>query len=163
MRGRKDIEDQSTGATSTRAARKCCRDRKEAMDGSAFDRLVRHVGEDASRRGLLRSALAAAVGLGVVSALDLEDAEAKKGGRKRRRRRCKPKPLGAPCETDKDCCPKKTKRICEIEFGDSGGDKECCGGEGATCTSNAECCIGSAGVRAFVCNGTTCVPAPPDI
>jgi hypothetical protein len=48
------------------------------MDGSAFDRLVRHIGEDASRRGLLRSAVAATVaGLGAASILDADDAEAK--------------------------------------------------------------------------------------
>jgi hypothetical protein len=121
------------------------------MDGSAFDRLVRHIGEDGSRRDLLKSAIAASVaGLGVASVLSTEDAEAKKGGRKRRRRRCKPKPAGSPCVTDKDCCTKKTHRICAVALNASNSDLTCCGGQGAPCggdDSNLDdlppiCCTG---------------------
>jgi hypothetical protein len=168
------LEDESAGATLTRAALVCCRDWKDAMDGSAFDRLVRHVSEDASRRGLLKSAFAATVaGLGVASVLGTEDAEAKKDsckkkcdkfkGKKKRncKKRCDDKCLeqGAFCNNDGQCCS-DDRLICEIPFGAGNSDKKCCGGQGAICSTDAQCCIGSAGVRAFKCSGGTCVPNP---
>jgi hypothetical protein len=48
------------------------------MDSFSFDRLARFVGEDASRRGVLRSAAAAAVvGLGITALLSPQEVEAK--------------------------------------------------------------------------------------
>ena len=94
------------------------------MDGSAFDRLVRHIGEDASRRGLLRSAFAATVaGLGAASILDADDAEAKsckkkcnkKSGnaKKKCKKKCNKKEncfaSGTPCQDSAECCPETTK------------------------------------------------------
>lgn len=139
------------------------------MDGSAFDRLVRHIGEGASRRGLLKSAFAASVaGLGVASVLDVEDAEAKsckkkcnekkdKQAKKQCKKNCQQcKPNGSPCVKDKQCCTGKTGRICEIPFGASNGDdKKCCPGLGATCTPpegpGPYCCTGEQGGREFEC------------
>ena len=73
------------------------------MDGSAFDRLVRHIGEDGSRRGLLRSAFAATVaGLGAASVLGAEDAEAKSCKKK-----CKKKDSKAARKRCKKKCNKK--------------------------------------------------------
>jgi hypothetical protein len=142
------------------------------MDGSVFDRLVRHIGEDASRRGLLRSAFAATVaGLGAASLLGSEEAEAKKGGRKRRRRRCKPKPAGSPCETSKDCCTKKTNRICAVASNAGNSDTTCCGGQGAVCGGDNAinddvapfCCAGfkcSTSIEDDKAGGPgTCIPA----
>jgi len=160
MRERWELKTILAGATSTLAAQVCRRDRKDVMDGSAFDRLVRHVSEDGSRRGLLRSAFAAAIaGLGVASLLDAEDAEAKKGGRKRKRRRCKPKPAGSPCETSKDCCTKKTKRICAVASNAGNSDLTCCGGEGAECGGDND--IGD-NLAPFCCAGFSCSTSKDD-
>jgi hypothetical protein len=112
------------------------------MDRSSFDELTRLAG--ASRRDLLRSVGATALGaLGLAALLGADDAEAKKGGRKRRRRRCKPKPAGSACQTDKDCCTKKTKRVCGVPFGGGEDDpKVCCGVEGTSCEFPSDCCDG---------------------
>lgn len=125
------------------------------MDDSTFDNVTRLVGS--TRRDLLRAAGASALGaFGIASLLGANEAEAKKGGRKRRRRRCKPKPAGSACQTDKDCCTKKTKRVCGIPFG--GGEEDptvCCGVDGTPCTTPDNCCDG------FTCGvDDTCEPAP---
>jgi len=125
------------------------------MDSSTFDTIARLAGT--SRRDLLRAAGASALGaLGIASLLGADDAEAKKGGRKRRRRRCKPKPAGSACQTDKDCCIKKTKRVCGIPFGGSEGDPTvCCGETGTSCVNPSDCCDG------FTCGvDDTCEPVP---
>jgi hypothetical protein len=111
------------------------------MDGSAFDTITRLVGS--SRRDLLRAAGASALGgLGLSALPGADEAEAKKGGRKRRRRRCKPKAAGSACETDKDCCTKKTKRVCGEPFGSPGDPPVCCGVEGTPCDTPDNCCEG---------------------
>ena len=169
------------GATSTRAALVCCRDRKEAMDGSAFDRLVRHIGEDASRRGLLRSAFVATVaGLGVASLLGTEDAEAKSckakcrkknssKGRKNCLKKCKDgqrvkcKSENASCDTTEgatgECCASQNL-VCDVPPGASNSDKKCCRGAGASCTPDGEsgpkCCVGEGGEREYSCVGGVC-------
>jgi len=163
---------------STRAALVCCRDWKDAMDGSAFDRLVRHIGEDGSRRGLLKSAFAATVaGLGVASVLGTEDAEAKSckakchkknpgRGRKNCLKKCKNgervkcKSENAFCGSDGECCESQ-HLVCDVPFGAGNSDKKCCRGEGASCGStpgSPQCCTGSAGVREFQCVGGVCQP-----
>jgi hypothetical protein len=122
------------------------------MDDHDFDTITRLVGR--SRRELLRAAGASALAaLGLATLLDPDAVGAKKGGRKRRRRRCKPKPPLSACTTDKDCCTKKTKRVCAIPFGGGQGDPTvCCGSAGAACATPDQCCDG------FTCGeNDTCV------
>jgi hypothetical protein len=121
------------------------------MDSSAFDTLTRLIGT--SRRDLLRAAGVSALGaLGLAAVLD-DEAEAKKGGRKRRRRRCKPKPAGSACQTDKDCCIKKTKRECGVLTDEEGAPTVCCGVAGTSCGTSDDCCFG------FTCVDGACVEA----
>jgi hypothetical protein len=179
---RRELKTSPTGATSKRAALVCCRDWKEAMDGSAFDRLVRHIGEDGSRRGLLRSAFAATVaGLGAASVLGTEDAEAKsckakchkknsKKGRKNCLKKCKDgervkcKSENAFCDSPEGatgvCCSSQNL-VCDVPFGASNSDTKCCRGAGASCTpddqSGPKCCVGEGGEREYECQGGICV------
>lgn len=123
---------------------------EDFMDQSTFDRLARAVSAMGTRRGMLRSL--AAVGIvsaGLASLVDVSDLEAKKHGRKRRRRRCKPKGAQAPCQTNKECCTKKTKYVCGTSHGS--GNDTCCGSAKATCTSTLDCCTDSC------CINGTCV------
>jgi hypothetical protein len=126
------------------------------MDDSSFDTITRLVGT--SRRDLLRSVGISALGaVGFAALLGADEAEANnKGGKKRRRRRCKPKPAGSACTTDKDCCVKKTKRVCGIPFGGSEGDPTvCCGETGTSCEVPSDCCAG------FDCGPDgTCIEVP---
>jgi hypothetical protein len=100
---------------------------------------------DGSRRGMLRTALTGAAasalaGIGIASGA--VDATAGK-----KKRRCKPKPVGTPCETNKDCCCNKNQ-ICSTPCDGSPGvtSSVCCGGKGASCDSSFDCCFN------FVCN-----------
>jgi hypothetical protein len=152
------------------------------MDQDRFAAFTVALARDGTGRRLTRRV----VGVGVVSllaALGLSTTEpvpaaAKKGGR--RRRRCKPQPSGARCETDRDCCTKKTLRLCDVPQNAGNSDTVCCGGDGAPCggvddNGDAQpplCCVGQAGVRAFVCSQNdetnpgvpgTCLPAPTDL
>jgi hypothetical protein len=116
---------------------------EEPMDDLTFDRLVRLVSTTASRRKVVKSASASALGaLGLAALLGAEEVRAKKGGKKRKRRRCKPKPAGTSCQTDKDCCTKKTKRVCKEPFNQPGEDPVCCGEEGTPCKFPSDCCNG---------------------
>jgi hypothetical protein len=174
MRKRRELRAALAGATSTRAALVCCQDREENMDGSAFDRLVRHIGEDGSRRGLLKSAFATVAGFGVVSVVGFEDAEADSCNSKcnkktkNQRAQCKKNCNGGlsenkACTKDKQCNSKKNL-VCDIPFGASNGDdKKCCRGEGASCSSipgGPQCCTGEAGRREFKCEANVCQPCP---
>jgi hypothetical protein len=185
---RRELKTSPTGATSKRAALVCCRDWKEAMDGSAFDRLVRHIGENGSRRGLLRSAFAATVaGLGAASVLGTEDAEAKnsckkkckkkdsKAARKRCRKQCNKKEncfaADAFCTDSAQCCPEKTSRVCNVPVNAGASDKTCCGSNGAVCGGDDAinddvapfCCAGfrcSTSIEDDTAGGPgTCIPA----
>ena len=86
---------------------------------------------------------------------------------------------GDSCSFDDQCCTKTTNRICDVPHGASNSDKECCGGQGAVCGGVNDdgdalgpfCCVGSAGVRSFVCSQNdpntpfvqgTCLPAPEE-
>src|SRR5215211_1135803 len=130
------------------------------MDGSAFDRLVRRIGDEGSRRGLLRSALAATVaGLGAASILDADDAAAKScrakchkkdpgKGRKNCLKKCKNgervkcKSENAFCGSDGECCATQ-QLVCDVPFGAGNSDKKCCRGQGASCSSipgGPQCC-----------------------
>ena len=154
-------------------------DRKDALDGSAFDRFVLHIAENASRRVLLRSAFAATVvGLGVTSLLGPDDAAAKsckakcnKKKNKNKRAQCKKncddnnqrcRTENASCSTDGECCATQNL-VCDVPFGAGNSDKKCCRGQGATCESipgGAQCCTGEAGVRAFQCVSGVCQACP---
>jgi hypothetical protein len=125
------------------------------MDDLTFDRLARLVSTDASRRKIVKATGASALGaFGLAALLGADETEAKKGGRKRRRRRCKPKPAGSACENDKDCCTKKTKRVCRKPFNQPGEDPVCCGVEDTKCDTPDQCCNG------FTCENEKCVEAP---
>jgi hypothetical protein len=126
------------------------------MDSVSFDKLVRIISEDASRRGVLRSAFAAAVaGIGVTALLSPEDVEAKSCQKKckqkakkhdwskKKKQAClkkcnkqgqsnpgQGKANGALCDTSGECA---APNICALPLGDSGGDKRCCGASGAPC------------------------------
>ncbi len=149
------------------------------MDGSVFDRLVRHIGEEGSRRGLLRSAFAATVaGLGAASVLSPEDAEAKKckakcrkknssRGRKNCLKKCKDgqkvkcKSENASCSTPEgqtgECCSSQNLG-CDVPPGASNSDTKCCRGAGASCSdSGPKCCTGEGGEREYTCVNNTCV------
>ncbi len=132
------------------------------MDAFSFDKLVQLATSGMSRRGLVKSALVPAVaGLGVASLLGMEESAAKK----KKKKRCKK--AGKSCKSNKQCCPGKTKRICEVPVNGGNSDTVCCGGAGAKCGGNNEdgddlapfCCVG------FECNSETespgtCVEAP---
>jgi hypothetical protein len=117
------------------------------MDASSFKKVVRLLGADGSRRGMLRSALtgvaaSAAAGVGLASR-PAERAAAKK-------KRCKPKPPGTACASNKDCCC-QANQICSTACTDIPGEdlSVCCGGKSASCASNSDCCFN------FVCNPQT--------
>lgn len=121
------------------------------MDGPSFDKLARLAASGASRRGVLKSAIASALaiaGSGTASVLGAEEAGAA--------RRCKR--AGALCTSTRQCCPRETKRLCRVQRNAGNSDTTCCGGAGATCGGkNGDgddraqfCCVG------FECRGQTC-------
>jgi hypothetical protein len=124
---------------------------EEFMDHSTFDRLAWAISAMGTRRGAMRSLAAAGIATaGLASLLDASELEAKKGGRKRRKRRCKSKGAQAACQTNKECCKKKTRYICGTSHGS--GTNTCCGSPGATCNGGTlDCCTDSC------CIGGKCV------
>jgi len=121
------------------------------MDGYRFDTLARHISEAASRRGLLRSAVAATfAGFGAASLLgDEADAaksckkKCKKKDNKDARKKCKKKcntqnpptppggkPPGTLCDASGECAP---PFICAQPTNAGNSDKKCCGQTGAPC------------------------------
>jgi hypothetical protein len=149
------VEGQLASAWVSLVARVRRREREDVMDGSSFDRFVQLATPDVSRRSLLKSALVPALaGLGITSFLVTGEVEAKNKKRKKKKR-CKK--AGSPCTSNKQCCPSKTNRICEVPVNGGNSDTVCCGGEGAKCGGNNEdgddlspfCCVG------FECNSDT--------
>jgi hypothetical protein len=142
------------------------------MDSFSFDRLARFVSEDASRRGVLRSAVAtAAAGLGIAELLSPEEAEAKScqkkckqkakqhGWSKKKKQAClkkcnttggRGKPAGTLCDTSGECAAPNT---CDIPVNDSGGDKRCCAPTGAPCGLKT---ADDDDTSPFCCRGNTC-------
>ena len=125
------------------------------MDGSSFDTLTRLVGEASTRRHAMRSALtgAAAAAVAAVGLAGLAgDAEAKRKKKKKKKKcpKCKPFAASSPCSTNKQCCTNETNRICAVASNAGNGDTTCCGGTGATCTSNDNCCAN------YSCSGGFC-------
>ena len=144
-------DDAGTGAA---------RDEEATVEGSRFDALTRHVGQVTTRRGTLRSALGA--GLATAAAVGLAmPAGAARGGNNRcknrlrqckqklRQERCEPRPFGATCSTNEQCCTDKTGQICALHGG-PGTPTVCCGGTGASCFASSDCC------RHFSCSGGFC-------
>jgi hypothetical protein len=157
------------------------------MDTARFDAAARLFGEGMSRRQALRGLFAGAVAVAAGGALLNEDASAKR--RRKGKKNCKadgcPRkgkspflPSGALCQRDSQCDAGQ-QQICEVPQNASNSDRRCCGAQGAVCGGvNADgdfigplCCIGEAGVRAFVCSQSdpntpfvpgTCIPAPAD-
>ena len=139
------------------------------MDDLTFDRLARLVSTDASRRTVVRSAGASALGaLGLAALLDSEEAPAKKGGKKKKRRcrrfnaSCNPngknccqglkceegaccKKLGTKCTDGSECCG---TGICDNVTPGS-QHTICCNLEGNFCSKERDCCDG------FTCNEQT--------
>ncbi len=149
------------------------------MDTQRFDHITTTLAGGHTRRGVLRIIGATAFSIGGIGLLAVDEGEARRRKRKGKGKggkndRCfKP---GDSCSFDDQCCPKTANRICDVPHGASNSDKECCGGQGAVCGGVNEdgdaigpfCCVGSAGVRSFVCSQDdiespfvqgTCVPA----
>jgi hypothetical protein len=157
------------------------------MERDAFDRLATTLAQTQSRRSSFRLFGAALLGAGGLAV----GLHAEAAGRKQHHHQqghggstggggdaiCLH--AGAFCETDKQCCPDKTKRICDVPENASNSDTKCCGGAGAVCGGVNDdgdqqapfCCVGQAGVRSFVCSENdpnnpgvqgTCHPAPSE-
>jgi hypothetical protein len=115
------------------------------MGGSSFVRLIM---ASAPRRGLLTSALAPAVaGLGALPLLTAGPVAAKK--KKKKCKKCQAVLQGQPCTSNKDCCANETKNLCAFTFA-SPDSLVCCGGQGASCTIDDDCCFSGA------CDGGFC-------
>jgi hypothetical protein len=165
--------DIRAGMSPSRTSETLVRDGKDAMESSTFDRLVRRITANGSRRGLLRSVLAAATaGLGSVSVLSSDDAAAKsckakcnKRKNRNKRAKCKKncdannvrcKTENVPCAVDEECCSTQNL-VCDALPGSE--QKTCCRGQGAPCGSAPDsppCCAGTAGGREFQCFGGVC-------
>jgi hypothetical protein len=155
------------------------------MDTQRFDHIATTLAEGHSRRGVLQIIGATAFSISGIGMLAVDDGEARRKKRKHKKRKNKGKgrkndrcfKAGDSCSFDDQCCPKTTNRICDVPHGASNSDTECCGGQGAVCGGVNDdgdaigpfCCVGSAGVRSFVCSQNdpnnpgvkgTCVPVP---
>jgi hypothetical protein len=151
------------------------------MDSQRFDRIASTFAQVQTRRSAFRVfGAAAATALGVsILAIDDSDARRRRGkgkGKGKGNKRCLKS--GQLCDSDKQCCTNKGL-ICDVPQNASNSDTECCGGSGAVCGGVNDdgdflepyCCIGEAGVRAFVCSESdpgnpnvrgTCIPAPEE-
>ena len=156
------------------------------MDSTTFDGITRNLGSTLTRRSALRGFVASAAAIVAGGALlRSEDASAKrrKKGKKGQGGQTGQTgtflPSGALCQSDSQCNFSQDHQICEVPQNASNSDHRCCGAQGAVCGGVNEdgdfigplCCIGEAGVRAFVCSQSdpnhpfvqgTCIPAPSD-
>jgi hypothetical protein len=150
-------------------------DLEKAMDDLTFDRLARLVSTDTSRRKIVKTASASALGaLGLAALLGVDETRAKKGGKKKKSRRCK-KNVGATCNPpgkkccrglaceEGSCCKKLGTKcdalaevteccpdfICDNVQGGNPEDERCCSIEGGHCSKERDCCDG------FTCNEDT--------
>jgi len=106
------------------------------MDGTTFDRLARTMaGGLRPRRAVLKSLAGGA--LAAPLALAADEAAA---GRCRKRLKT--------CTRAGQCCGRKVR--CATSHG--AGSDTCCGGQGATCSSDLTCCV------PLFCNGGRCGP-----
>src|SRR5688572_29638812 len=125
-------------------------DTEEAMDDLTFDRLARLVSTDASRRKIVKATSVSALGaLGLAALLGVEEVKAKKGGKKKKSRRCKDK-AGATCNPPgKKCC---RGLACQ--------EGSCCKKLGTRCNDQlTECCgtgicdnVSGGSVQTLCCN-----------
>jgi hypothetical protein len=151
------------------------------MDSQRFDRIASTFAQVQTRRSAFRvfgAAAASALGVSILAADD-SDARRRRGkkGKKGKRGNQRCLKSGELCETDKQCCG--NNQICDVPQNASNSDTECCGGNNAVCGGVNDdgdflepyCCIGEAGVRAFVCSESdpsnpnvrgTCIPAPEE-
>jgi hypothetical protein len=115
------------------------------MNASPIKRVARVLGADGSRRRILGAAVTG-IAASTIKGLGRSSGDVKAAKKKR----CKPKPLGAPCDSNKDCCC-NTNRICSTPCtGDPGVTPTvCCGSKGAACANSLDCC------STFVCNVIT--------
>ena len=151
------------------------------MDTQRFDQIAATLASSHHRRGVLQVIGATALSVGGLGVLAMSEGDARRRKRKKKGKGGKKNDrcfrAGDNCSFDDQCCPTKTNRICDVPHGASNSDKECCGGQGAVCGGVNEdgdaigpfCCVGSAGVRSFVCSQNdennpfvqgTCIPAP---
>ncbi len=135
-------------------------DEEVTVEGTRFDALTRRVGQVITRRSTLRSALGAGIATAAAAGLAMP-ADAARGRNNQcknrlrqckqqlRRERCEPRPFGATCSTNEQCCTDKTGLICALHGG-PGTPTVCCGGTGASCFANSDCC------RHFTCTRGFC-------
>ena len=106
------------------------------MEATKFDAVARRLASGLSRREAVRGLAAGAVAA-VAGAIGLEEASAAK-------RRCLK--AGQQCNSNRQCCPKKTGRICDQPNPPSGSEVCCspkgepCGGENANGPVKPQCC-----------------------
>jgi hypothetical protein len=101
------------------------------MDDLTFDRFARLISSDASRRKIVKTASASALGaLGLATLLGADETRARKGGKKKKSRRCKDKLLATCNPPGKKCC---RSLACE--------EGQCCGKLGnKKCNDGSQCC-----------------------
>ncbi len=109
------------------------------MNGSMIGQLAQ-VFQSTSRRHALRTGLGAAAAATAGMGVSGLSSDAKK---RKKCKKCKARASGEDCETNKQCCPNQTNRICAFPDGEPG--PVCCGVLGATCAGDVDCC------RGFVC------------
>lgn len=135
------------------------------MEDHSFDALAKEMADGAISRGRALKYFGAAI-LGSAlggSMLGMPLAEAKKKKKKKKKKKCKP--AGAFCQNSAQCCPSKTRRICDVAVNAGNSDKTCCGANGATCgpkDTNGDdtapfCCVN------FTCTNGVCQPSPPGL
>jgi hypothetical protein len=151
--------------------------KENIMESQRFDRIASTFAQSNSRRGVMTLLGATALGAGGLAFFAADEGEAR---RKKKKKKGKGKggnrcfKSGKSCNTDKQCCG-NDDLICDVPQNASNSDTACCGAQGAVCGGVNEdgdflepfCCIGEAGVRAFVCSENdpntpgvrgTCIP-----
>ena len=119
------------------------------MDAPTPKRAAKFLTGFGSRRGMLRTAVTGAAA-SVLTGIGLISGTKEEAAAKNKKKRCKPKAVGAPCNSNKECCC-QTNRICARPNAMT-TSTVCCGTKSASCDTkngNADCCFG------FVCNNVT--------
>ena len=111
------------------------------MDAARFDRLASSIAFSVTRRRAVAGILAGTAGF---LAFDTESNARKR----RRKKRCKPKPVRATCQNNRQCCRKKSGRVCASNARTVGCNQTsnvCCLPVGSLgCTDTCDCCGGDA-------------------
>jgi len=115
------------------------------MDGQQFDALILRLQRTIDRRHVVSGLVAGSAALAGIQI----SAEAKKRG-KRKKKRCGR--LQARCRSNKECCPRKTGRVCASNDQDVqciGGGRVCCLPVlSFGCNDDCDCCGPNAGCNA---------------